>query len=72
MSQYKIEEKIEYDPDGNVISRLWNVYYEDGRLAEGGLLSKEVAQQTANILKERENLRKIEIPPSSRNEKNLK
>lgn len=50
MSQYKIEEKIEYAPDGTVISRQWEIYHQDGRLAEGGIDSKEKAQIKMEVL----------------------
>lgn len=72
MSQYKIEKRIKYDTDGSIISTVWDVYHEDGQLAEGGLLSEEMAQQAVNIIKERERFREIELPPSNKNEQNLK
>ncbi|HCT5558318.1 TPA: hypothetical protein OT136_003622 [Enterobacter hormaechei] len=72
MSQYKIEKRIKYDTDGSIISTLWDVYHENGQLTEGGLLSEEMAQQAVNIIKERERFREIELPPSNKNEQNLK
>ncbi|ECQ0137795.1 hypothetical protein OPB01_002557 [Salmonella enterica] len=44
MSQYKIEERIEYAVNGSVISIAWNIYDENGRIVERGLESKEIAQ----------------------------
>ncbi|QJU38546.1 hypothetical protein [Serratia marcescens] len=72
MSQYKIEEKIDYAPDGTVISRQWEVYHQDGRLAKGGLESKEIAQQTVKVFEEREEFKKIKMPPSKKNDQTLK
>ncbi|HBK4691821.1 TPA: hypothetical protein LLS49_004965 [Serratia marcescens] len=62
MSQYKIEEKIDYAPDGTVISRQWEVYHQDGRLAEGGLDSKEKAQIKLEVLELNDDLK---ITPSN-------
>lgn len=62
MSQYKIEEKIEYAPDGTVISRQWESYHQDGRLAEGGIDSKEKAQIKMEVLELNDALKITAIP----------
>ncbi|EHP7597639.1 hypothetical protein KP220_000493 [Salmonella enterica] len=67
MSQYKIEEKIDYAPDGTVISRQWEVYHQDGRLVKGGLESEEMAQHTVKIFEERAELDKLKISDNHRN-----
>ncbi|HDN7459987.1 TPA: hypothetical protein P2B70_004812 [Salmonella enterica subsp. enterica serovar Eastbourne] len=59
MSQYKIEERIEYAVDGSVISIAWNIYDENGRIVERGLESKEIAQSMVEMHKTRNELKKI-------------
>ncbi|EQO38520.1 hypothetical protein G714_04300 [Escherichia coli HVH 39 (4-2679949)] len=59
MSQYKIEERIEYAVDGSVISIAWNIYDENGRIVGRGLESKEIAQSMVEMHKTRNELKKI-------------
>ncbi|HHQ8347465.1 TPA: hypothetical protein ACSUN1_001632 [Salmonella enterica subsp. diarizonae] len=72
MSQYKIEKRTKYDTDGSIISTVWDVYHEDGQLAEGGLLSEEMAQGMLEVYESREELKKIKTPTPNKNEPNIK
>ncbi|ECC2642021.1 hypothetical protein FOV11_23815 [Salmonella enterica] len=72
MSQYKIEKRTKYDTDGSIISTVWDIYDENGRIARSGLESKEIAQQTVKVFEEREEFKKIKMPPSKKNDQTLK
>lgn len=72
MSQYKIEKRTKYDTDGSIISTVWDIYDEDGRVARSELESKEIAQQTVKVFEEREEFKKIKMPPSKKNDQTLK
>ncbi|EAO3172658.1 Uncharacterised protein [Klebsiella michiganensis] len=50
MPQYKIEKKIEYAPDGSVISTFWDIYDEEGRVFRSGLDTEEMAQEILEYL----------------------
>lgn len=62
MSQYKIEKRTKYDTDGSIISTVWDVYHEDGRLAEEGIDSKEKAQIKMEVLELNDALKITAIP----------
>ncbi|EIL9630561.1 hypothetical protein LML31_004675 [Salmonella enterica] len=72
MSQYKIEKRTKYDTDGSIISTVWDIYDENGKISRSGLESKEIAQQTVKVFEEREEFKKIKMPPSKKNEQTLK
>ncbi|MGQ5289416.1 hypothetical protein ACULN0_08685 [Pectobacterium actinidiae] len=50
MSRYNIKEKIERGPNGNVVSEIWEIFHEDGRLIKGGILSEKIAQEDVEAL----------------------
>ncbi|EEB0648897.1 hypothetical protein GK256_25470 [Salmonella enterica] len=62
MSQYKIEERIEYAVDGSVISIAWNIYDENGRIVERGLESKEIAQSMVEMHETMDELDELKLP----------
>ncbi|MFV7328655.1 hypothetical protein ACNPF7_05835 [Salmonella enterica subsp. enterica serovar Panama] len=62
MSQYKIEERIEYAADGSVISIAWNIYDENGRIVERGLESKEIAQSMVEMHETIDELDELKLP----------
>ncbi|EDW3871835.1 hypothetical protein YQ06_001663 [Salmonella enterica subsp. diarizonae] len=72
MSQYKIEKRTKYDTDGSIISTVWDIYDENGKISRSGLDSKEIAQQTVKVFEEREEFKKIKMPPSKKNDQTLK
>ncbi|EDA1619087.1 hypothetical protein F9L92_25380 [Salmonella enterica] len=72
MSQYKIEKRTKYDTDGSIISTVWDIYDENGKISRSGLESKEIAQQTVKVFEEREEFKKIKMPPSKKNDQTLK
>lgn len=67
MSQYKIEKRIKYATDGTIISTVWDIYYEDGKIARRGLDTEEMAQEIMEYL---EMTDKLEAKQHHRNEPN--
>ncbi len=59
MSQYKIEKRTKYATDGTIISTVWDIYDEEGRVIERGLDSEEIAQGIVEMHKTRNELKKI-------------
>lgn len=68
MSQYKIEKRTKYDTDGSIISTVWDIYDEDGRVVESGLVSKEMAQGIAEVHKTRDEIKKLKTDIIHKNE----
>lgn len=68
MSQYKIEERIEYAVDGSVISIAWNIYNENGRIVERGLESKEIAQSMVEMHETMDELDELKLPSKHRSD----
>ncbi|EBE1054613.1 hypothetical protein NK678_004655 [Salmonella enterica] len=63
MSQYKIEKRTKYATDGSIISTVWDVYHEDGRVAESDLVSEEKAQEMVEAYETMDVLSELKLPP---------
>lgn len=50
MAQYNIKENVKKDPDGNIISKTWEIHHKNGKLLKSGILSKEAAQVEVEAL----------------------